>query len=247
MLTMNGFNRITCLDYLVFDDLLTSLPWTQKLLISTINQYSYCIAEEDADFKEALHKSDVLLPDGIGVVLAAKFLNGKRIKKIAGADLHEFLLNKLQNEEGSCFYLGASDETLQKIKERVNKEYPKVRFGSYSPPFKQKFSEEDSKKMIDVVNGFNADVLFVGMTAPKQEKWSFTNRDAVNANTICSIGAVFDFYAGTVQRPSSIWINLGLEWLGRLIKEPRRMWRRYIYYGGVFSMDLLKRKLVGSN
>ena len=97
--------------------------------------------------------------------------------------------------------------------------------------------------MIQKVNQFEPDVLFVGMTAPKQEKWSYENKEALNTKVICSIGAVFDFYAGTVERPSKVWIDLGLEWLGRLQKEPKRMWKRYIYYGFIFLYYLLSTKL----
>ncbi|MEX0275522.1 MAG: WecB/TagA/CpsF family glycosyltransferase, partial [Flavobacteriaceae bacterium] len=111
-------------------------------------------------------------------------------------------------------------------------------------PFKKVFSEKDSEEMIKAVNAFKPDVLFVGMTAPKQEKWVYVNGDQLNVNMVCSIGAVFDFYAGTVKRPSNVWINLGLEWLGRLLKEPRRMWKRYIYYGIIFLGHIVKRSRV---
>jgi N-acetylglucosaminyldiphosphoundecaprenol N-acetyl-beta-D-mannosaminyltransferase len=87
------------------------------------------------------------------------------------------------------------------------------------------------------------DVLFIGMTAPKQEKWAHAYKAVLDAKVICSIGAVFDFYAGTIERPNKIWINLGLEWLGRLVKEPKRMWRRYLYYGPVFGFYLVREKI----
>lgn len=232
-----------CLGYSVFSERLENLPSSKKKLISTINQYSYCIAKKDQKFREALKQSDVLLPDGIAIVWALKFLHGKKIKKIAGADIHEFLLEKMNNESGSCFYLGASSDTLSKIEKRIGREYPNIKFGSYSPPYKAVFSSEDTSQMIHEVNQFEPDVLFVGMTAPKQEKWSYAHKEALNAKVICSIGAVFDFYAGTVERPSKVWIDLGLEWLGRMIKEPRRMWKRYIYYGFFFSYYLIHEKL----
>ncbi|MGJ8735326.1 WecB/TagA/CpsF family glycosyltransferase [Zobellia laminariae] len=235
-------SKVDCLGYSIFDGTLNQLPKLEKTLIGTINQYSYCIAEEDPDFKEALMQSDVLIPDGIGIVLASKFLYGKKIKKIAGADIHEFLLEKLNREGGSCFYLGSSKDTLSKIKKRISIEYPNISIGTYSPPFKPAFSLEENAKMLEEVNQFKPDVLFVGMTAPKQEKWSYTNKEFLNAKTICSIGAVFDFYAGTIERPSEIWINLGLEWLGRLLKEPKRMWKRYLYYGVIFGKYLVIEK-----
>ena len=234
--------QVDCLGYPVFSASLNQLPQKSKLLVNTINQYSYCIAERDADFKKALMESDVLLPDGVSMVLTAKLLHGKSLKKIAGADLHNFLLNKLNSENGRCFYLGSSQHTLDKISSKIAADYPNITFGMFSPPFKSEFSSSENDRMISAVNEFNPDVLFVGMTAPKQEKWSHTHQNELNAKVICSIGAVFDFYAGTVQRPTEKWRNLGLEWLGRLFKEPKRMWQRYLRYGGVFCFYLIREK-----
>jgi len=242
MNTTDTNSEVLCLGYPIYNSSLENLPTKSKLLVNTINQYSYCISEEDAAFKKSLLESDVLLPDGVGIVLASKWLNGISVKKIAGADFHECQLKRLNNIHGSCFYLGASNETLAKIETRLQKEYPNVKFGSYSPPYKPEFTEEDNLKMIASVNSFKPDVLFVGMTAPKQEKWSHANLDRLDAKIICSIGAVFDFYAGTVERPNKVWRHLGLEWLGRLLKEPKRMSRRYIYYGVVFAKHLVKAK-----
>lgn len=234
--------QVDCLGYPVFGASLDQLPQKSKLLINTINQYSYCIAEKDLGFKKALMDSDVLLPDGVSMVLTAKLLHGKKLKKIAGADLHEFLLEKLNRDNGRCFYLGSSQQTLDEISKKIATDYPNISLRTFSPPFKAEFSSVDNSEMISVVNDFSPDVLFVGMTAPKQEKWSHTHFAQLNANVICSIGAVFDFYAGTVQRPNEKWQNLGLEWLGRLFKEPKRMWQRYLRYGGVFCYYLLREK-----
>ncbi len=235
-------NNTDCLGYSVFTGKLEDISLTDKKLVNTINQYSYCMAEMDPDFKLSLLESDILLPDGVGIVLASKILNGKVINKIAGADLHHFLLNKLNRTGGSCFYLGSSEETLRKIEARISKEYPNISFGSFSPPYKTVFSETENKEMLTAVNSFKPDVLFVGMTAPKQEKWAHSNKTSLDTKIICSIGAVFDFYAGTVERPDKFWIGLGLEWFGRLLNEPKRMWRRYLYFGPVFGYYILKGK-----
>lgn len=231
------------LNYSVYSGQLDTISLTEKTVINTINQYSYCMAEEDYLFKKALLACDVLLPDGVGIVMAAKLVQGLTIKKIAGADLHSFLLNKLNERQGSCFYMGAAPETLKKIELRIGKEFPNVKVGSYSPPFKKVFSKEDNLDMLKAINTFNPDALFVGLTAPKQEKWSLQHKDMIAVKgPICSIGAVFDFYAGTIARPNSLWQGLGLEWLGRLLKEPKRMWKRYIYYGIIFGGYLIKAK-----
>jgi N-acetylglucosaminyldiphosphoundecaprenol N-acetyl-beta-D-mannosaminyltransferase len=234
---------VPLLDYCIYSGNLSNCIANGKTLINTINQYSFCIAEKDAEFKLALQQSDILLPDGMAVVAAVQLLSGKKIKKIAGADIHHFLLDDLNKKGGSCFYLGSSENTLLKITARLAKDFPNIKVGTFSPPYKSEFSDFDNQQMINAVNAFQPDVLFVGMTAPKQEKWSFEHKAPLDAKVICSIGAVFDFYAGTVERPSPFWIQLRLEWFIRLIKEPKRMWKRYLYYGPVFIKLILNKKM----
>ncbi|AEE53270.1 WecB/TagA/CpsF family glycosyltransferase [Haliscomenobacter hydrossis] len=230
------------LHYTLFSGSLDELHSIDKALINTINQYSYCIAEQDPAFKQALLGAEILLPDGVAITASLRFLSGKRIQKIAGADLHQHLLAYLNQKGGRCFYLGASVETLQKIQKRLEQEYPDVEAGFYSPPFKAAFSKEDNAAMIEAVNAFQPEVLFIGMTAPKQEKWGYQFHADLDARLTCCIGAVFDFYAGSIQRPPQIWINLGLEWLGRLLREPKRLWKRYLYYGPIFAVGMLREK-----
>lgn len=230
------------LGYSLFSGSLEAMPFSEKLLIATINQYSFCLARRDPVFKNILQHVDILLPDGIAITLSARFLSGSRIPKLAGSDAHQGLLERLNREKGSCFYVGSTETTLLRIKNRLAREFPEVRAGFYAPPFSSVFSEQESKAMIDAVNAFHPDVLFLGMTAPKQEKWAFRYRSEVNARIICCIGAVFDFYAGTTPRPGKLWISLGLEWLGRLLQEPRRLWKRYLYYGPIFIACMITEK-----
>lgn len=234
---------ISLFDYNLNKGPLDQIDFDSKCLINTINQYSYVMAEKDAEFKQALMSSDVLLPDGMAIVAAAKFINNEAITKIAGADIHKFMLEKLERENGSCFYLGSSETTLKLIRERMAVEYPNVRVGTFSPAYKAEFTDAENAEMIAAVNEFQPDALFVGMTAPKQEKWATKHKQALNVKTICSIGAVFDFYAGTVERPAQVWIDLNLEWFVRLVKEPKRMWKRYMYYGPVFVYQMMGLKI----
>lgn len=220
--------------------LLDELP-QRRCVINTINAYSWVMTNTNPTFKEALRTSDVLLPDGVGVVIAARLLAGAQIHKIAGADLHRLLLELLERKGGRCFYLGAAETTLEKIKRRLSVEYPSIKVGTFSPPYKAEFSEEDNREMIARIQAFAPDVVFVGMTAPKQETWIYRNHASIDTSVICGIGAVFDFYAGTKKRPPRWMIRLGLEWFGRLISEPRRMWKRYIVYNCVFLYDIFRR------
>lgn len=242
---IDSLSTVPLIDYSVFNGNINQIGLAQKTLINTINQYSFCIAEQDAKFKAALQGSDVLLPDGVAIVVAARRLTGQKIKKIAGADIHLHLLQELEQKKGSCFYLGSSENTLLKIKERMAIEFPNVRVGTFSPPYQSEFIHDKKSKKVEAVNAFKPDVLFVGMTAPKQEKWAYSHKDYLDTKIICCIGAVFDFYAGTVERPSPFWINLRLEWFIRLLKEPKRMWKRYLYYGPLFVAVIVKKKIWG--
>lgn len=247
MNTLNNSEHISTevqpfLGYSLYKGRLEELDLTRKLVINTINQYSYCVAKKKPAFKRALRKSDILLPDGVGVTWASQFLGGSDLTKIAGADLHQFLLTKLNARGGRCFYMGSSPATLAKIKQRLAIEYPNVEVEVYSPPFKPNFTKEDDAQIIEAVNAFKPDVLFVGLTAPKQELWVTKHKAVLDARQICSIGAVFDFYAGTIKRPNQLWIDLGLEWLGRLLAEPKRMANRYLYHGPRFVAMILGAK-----
>lgn len=214
-------------DFKIFDNELESLR-TDKQLITTINAHSYNVTKNDSVFKKSLLKSDVLIPDGISVVWAIKWLTGKSIKKIAGADLFFYEMERLNSSGGKCFFLGSTDETLNKIREKANTEFPNVEIETYSPPYKPEFSDDDNAAMIKAVNTVKPDVLFIGLTAPKQEKWAYQNFEKLNVGHVGCIGAVFDFYAGNINRAPQWMINLGLEWFYRLVKEPRRMWKRYL-------------------
>lgn len=244
---MNSFNTSKVLGFDVLSSPLNGFTFNTKLIVNTLNQYSYVITKQDPAFRKALINSDILLPDGVAIVAASAFLGGQRIRKIAGHDIHVHLLKELEKREGKCFYLGSTDKTLKSIKTRLKTEYPNIHIESYSPPYKEKFSTLESQKMIALINEFQPEVLFVGMTAPKQEKWVEEFRHQLDVKVICSIGAVFDYYAGTVKRASTFWINLGLEWFVRFIKEPKRLWKRYFYYGPVFLYYLIKERLTMSN
>lgn len=223
---------------------LLSLPQC-KLLINTINAHSYNTALKDPLFAEALQKGDILIPDGASIVMVCKWLKAKSQPKerIAGWDLFEFEMNLLNQKGGKCFFMGSSEKVLSLIKEKAKKVYPNIVIETYSPPYKPEFNEEDNKKIIDAINQANPDLLWIGMTAPKQEKWTYKHWNELNIHChVGTIGAVFDFFAGTVERAPIWWQEHSLEWLYRLIKEPKRMWRRYIIGNTLFLWNIIKEK-----
>lgn len=215
-----------------------------KVLINTINAHSYNTALNDTDFAEALLKGNALIPDGASIVLAFKFLRNENIERIAGWDLFLHEMNKLNRKRGTCFFLGSSEDTLRKIKVKAKVLYPNIQVETYSPPYKPEFTERDNQQMIEAVNRIKPDLLWIGMTAPKQEKWAYTHLKELDVNgPIGTIGAVFDFFAENIERAPQWWQEHGLEWLYRLIKEPRRMWRRYIIGNTLFLWNILKEKI----
>ncbi len=127
------------------------------------------------------------------------------------------------------------------IVKRAAVDYPHLKVVTYSSPYKPEFSDEDNKAIIDAINAANPDLLWIGMTAPKQEKWTCSHWNELNIHChVGTIGAVFDFFAGTVERAPIWWQEHGLEWLYRLIKEPKRMWRRYIIGNSLFLWNMVK-------
>lgn len=279
---------------------LAALP-EGKLLINTINAHSYNTARKDELFAEALTNGDVLIPDGVSIVKACRWIKAKSLPKerIAGWDLFEFEMNKLEecgmknvecgvngeecgmnnssldnsssaSADHSCsgkrlyepsaklkiqnskfrerpltvMFMGSSQKVLDLIVTRAAEVYPHLKIVTYSPPYKPEFSEEDNKAIIEAINAVNPDLLWIGMTAPKQEKWTYSHWNELNIHChVGTIGAVFDFFAGTVERAPIWWQRHGLEWLYRLLKEPKRMWRRYIIGNTLFLWNMLKEKV----
>lgn len=221
---------------------LNSLP-DGKLLINTINAHSYNTALKDSLFAEALINGDALIPDGISIVKACRWLKAKSqpTERIAGWDLFVFEMNRLNKKGGTCFFMGSSEKVLGLIKQRARKEYPNIIVETYSPPYKPEFTEEENAAIVEAINKANPDLLWIGMTAPKQEKWAYTHWKELNIHCHCgTIGAVFDFYAGTAKRAPMWWQRNGLEWLYRLLLEPKRMWKRYVVGNALFLRNIRK-------
>ena len=211
-------------------DALKDIP-EGKVLINTINAHSYNTALEDPEFAEALQNGDYLIPDGASIVKACKKLKAasRPKERIAGWDLFVFEMARLNERGGKCFFMGSSEAVLEKIRERCKLDYPSITVETYSPPYKPEFSPEDNKAMTDAVNAADPDLLWIGMTAPKQEKWAYSHWPELDIHCHCgTVGAVFDFYAGTARRAPGWMQKAGLEWLFRLLENPSRMWRRYI-------------------
>ena len=245
-------------DIRIIDDIreLQAIP-KGKCVINCINAHSYNIAQKDFIFSKALTYSDYLIPDGASIIMACKWLKTKNKpqKRITGWDLFFLEMNELQSEvingeyqaqhgkekKPTIMFMGSSEKVLDMIKNRMKKDFPLFNVYTYSPPYKPVFSDEDNKTIIETINHVQPDLLWIGMTAPKQEKWVYEHWNDLDINChVGCIGAVFDFYAGTIKRAPQWWLDHSMEWVYRLIKEPKRMWKRYLLGNPLFLYNVFK-------
>ena len=242
-----------------------------KVLINTINAHSYNVAQRDEQFAEALQTVQgsrfmvhgaqpymkCLIPDGASIVKACHWLKAtsQPQERIAGWDLFTFEMQRLEQKSRQrlpadsplrVMFMGSSEKVLGLIRKRAAVDFPNLEVVTYSPPYKPSFSDDDDKAIIEAINKAHPDLLWIGMTAPKQEKWTYAHWGELDIHChVGTIGAVFDFYAGTAQRAPRWWQEHSLEWLYRLMKEPKRMWRRYVIGNPLFVYNVLKEKYLG--
>jgi len=216
--------------------------------LACLNPHSYVEALHYPEFARALEAADWLVPDGSGVTLASRVLGAGIRARVTGSDVFTGLSRHLDERGGArVFFLGSTPETLAAIQARYERDYQNLRVvGTYSPPFQAEFSEVDYDEMAAAINAARPDVLWVGMGAPKQEISIVHLRDRLDVHFAAAIGAVFDFYAGRVKRASPLFRRLGLEWLPRLLREPRRLWRRMFVSAPVFLWHVARAWVGGA-
>lgn len=222
---------------------LSALP-EGKLLINTINAYSYNTALRDPLFAAALSGGGALIPDGESIVRACRWIGARSRPKerIAGWDLFVMEMERLNARGGTCLFLGSSEDVLSLIRSRASSVYPHIRVVTYSPPYKSVFSESDSRAMVSAINDSHPDLVWIGMTAPKQEKWVYSHWAELDIRChVGTIGAVFNFFAGTEKRAPVWWQRHGIEWLYRLVHDPRRLWKRYVVGNVVFLYNIITK------
>ncbi len=230
--------RVSTFGYRVFDDHCDNIPLEgPPRTVATISPNSYGMATRDPEFREALQNADYLVLDGVYFGLAALLLQRKKTKINNGPTVFASVIRRLNERGGRVFFLGSTDQTLAAIRARLARECPNLTAECFSPPFKPEFSAAEEAQMAEAINAFRPDVVFVGMTAPKQEKWAWRNRDRLDTSLIVSVGAVFDWYAGNEPEIAPIWWKLHLGWLIRTIRRPEIL-KRYPNIG-IFFWHLL--------
>ena len=208
-----------------------------------INPHSYSISKSDAKYKAALDDADWIVPDGIGIILAAKFLGINLYQRITGLDIFYSIMNYASRNKKKVFFMGGSKQTIEKILVRVRNEFQGIADAKgISPPYSEEFDKLTNEYLLGEINNFKPDIIWIGLTAPKQEKWILDNKENLPNAFIGPIGAVFDYYAGTANLAPKFIRVIGLEWLYRFVFEPKRMWRRNLISLPAFLKDVFLSK-----
>lgn len=205
-----------------------------------LNPHSYVVARHEPHFWAALASCEVLLADGVGLVWGSRLIGLEPPPRVTGFDAFRLLCEEHEAAaRRRVFFLGSNEEVLARMTERLAAEHPHLAVcGTYAPPFKPAFSDEEVRAFAGRVNAAECDLLLVGLTAPKQELLIERMIPHMRVRSVAAIGAVFDFYAGTKTRAPDWLVAAGAEWVYRLAREPRRLWRRTFVSGVAFARQL---------
>ncbi|HLI59518.1 MAG TPA: WecB/TagA/CpsF family glycosyltransferase [Solirubrobacteraceae bacterium] len=215
-----------------------------RTYVCVSNVHSVMAAEEDLELRQALESSTFNVPDGMPLVWALNLLGHSLRDRVYGPELMARACARA-TENGQRFYLygGRNQGALVQLALNLRTRYPGVRIvGGYSPPHRPLTTEEE-QRIVEEINSSGADVVWVGIGVPKQEKWMAAMRDRLHAPVLIGVGAAFDFHAGLVPQAPAALQRAGLEWAYRLVQEPRRLWRRYLRYNPRFVLALSRQVL----
>lgn len=237
----------------VLEAFIDALSWDEAILritnwaagresryVCICNVHSAVTTTRDVEFKIAVNNADMATPDGAPIAWALRRFGFPTQERINGPDLMLKYLAEAERLGQTVFFYGSTESTLGKLRAQLAMQFPKLRVGgSYAPPFRPLSREEDDQ-VVDMINASEANVVFVGLGCPKQEKWMADHRGRVKAVMI-GVGAAFDYHAGVVKRAPLWWQSHGLEWLYRLASEPRRLFRRYMVTNTLFIVGFARQ------
>lgn len=207
--------------------------------------HSVLMCCRDVELKEATTKADLTLPDGVGIILAAKLLRYPHSDRVSGPTLMLKLCDCGRRKGLRHFFYGGLPGVADLLADKLSMRFPGlVVVGSYCPPFRRLSSEEDTQ-VIQYINSCRPDIVWVGLGSPKQEKWMRACAGKVDASALIGVGAAFDFHSGRVKWAPTWVRKAGIEWAYRLIREPKRMWRRnvnsFVFLARVISQCLHRK------
>lgn len=208
--------------------------------ISVCNGHTSVMAYEDAEYGNIQKTATLALPDGEPLSIVSRKRGYQEAERVTGPDLMEEMFHKAEaGDELRHFFYGGTQDTLDKLKQKLEKKYPNMQIaGMYSPPFRA-LTEEEDIAAIEMLNDSRADIIWVGLGAPKQERWMYEHRGKLNGVSI-GVGAGFDYHAGKLKRAPKWMQENSMEWFFRLIQDPERLWKRYLVTNIKFVYYIIK-------
>ncbi|AYA78079.1 glycosyltransferase [Bacillus sp. Y1] len=207
--------------------------------VCVCNTHSLVTASNDYYFNTVLDNAAICTPDGMPLVWALKTFGFKDQDRVDGPNLMLKLCEESAKEGYKIYLYGNTEEILQRLEKKLKDMYKDIEIvGTYSPPFRT-LEEGEIKKIQSDINKSAADIVFVSLGCPKQEKWMYENSPNING-VLLGVGAAFNFIIGDIKRPPLFFQKLGLEWLFRLLSEPQRLWKRYLYNNTNYILKFIK-------
>jgi N-acetylglucosaminyldiphosphoundecaprenol N-acetyl-beta-D-mannosaminyltransferase len=216
----------------------------RKLSIGNVNIYAMNLATERSSFKNSLNNFDIVFCDGYGVKIGASILGKKIPERFTPPDFIHDMMKIIENQKGSVFLLGAKPGIAEKAGEALIEKSPNLIIAGTQDGYFNKTKEtSENQAVITKINSLNPSVLLIGLGMPLQEEWINENWASLNVSVVLPVGALFDTLSGTVPRAPRFLTDHGLEWLARLIIEPRRLWKRYIMGNPLFFLRIISQRL----
>jgi N-acetylglucosaminyldiphosphoundecaprenol N-acetyl-beta-D-mannosaminyltransferase len=224
----------------VVDRAESALRSRRRMLIGVVNAAKIVSSRSDPFLRESLLECDVLLADGQSVVWASRLLGHRLPERVAGIDLFERFLDLADRDSRTVYLLGARPEVLRAVEACIATRWPGVRIVGSRDGY---FTDSDSDPIAADIAASGADMLFLGMTSPKKEIFLATHAAHLGVPILHGVGGSFDVLAGVTRRAPVAWQRWGMEWLYRVLQEPRRLWKRYLTTNTVFVLLMLRERL----
>lgn len=216
-----------------------------RQFICTVDVHALMESQADDDIRK-IYNSAVVAADGMPIVWLLRRHGFPTAERVCGPDLLSALFRRSEARGYRHFLYGASPQTLAGLRDRLTRDFPFARIvGTYSPPFRALSGVEDAQ-VVDTINAARADIVWVGLGAPKQDRWMAAHRAVLQAPVLIGVGAAFDMLAGAVRRAPLILQRSGCEWLFRIVQEPRRLFMRYVKSNSLFALRLIGEMLRGA-
>lgn len=198
-------------------------------------------SRDDPALRDIHNRSGLTTPDGMPMVWCAWWAGARHVRRVYGPDLMLEVCRRAQERGWTSYFYGGKAGVPELLADRLQERFPGLKVvGTYSPPFRE-LTETEDDQIVARINQAAPDLVWVGLSTPKQERWVAAHMGRIEAPAMLAVGAAFDFHAGLVRQAPSWLQRIGLEWLYRLYREPRRLWRRYLRNNPIFVASILRK------